>query len=146
MPVSIIIPTLNEADHLPGTLQTLRQQQPHQIIVADGGSTDATALAAREADEFVVAPRGRAVQMNAGAERATGDVLLFLHADCVLQDGALAEAERRLRRQEHRKALRIVAVTGWGQKSDRERSRAAGIDAHLVKPIDPAALATVVNG
>jgi rSAM/selenodomain-associated transferase 2 len=99
MTVSVIIPTLNEAGCLAGTLRALRRQRPAEIIVADGGSTDATRPLAAEADHLVEAPRGRARQMNAGAARARGDVLVFLHADCTLADGALDEAERLLRRR-----------------------------------------------
>jgi rSAM/selenodomain-associated transferase 2 len=98
MSVSVIIPTLNEAAYLPDAIRSLRKQQPHEIIVVDGGSSDATCDMAGEADLFLQAPRGRASQMNAGAIRATGDVLLFLHADCSLEDGALDQAERCLRR------------------------------------------------
>jgi rSAM/selenodomain-associated transferase 2 len=97
--VSLIIPTLNEAGCLAETLLRLRRQMPQEIIVADGSSTDGTREAAAEADQFVIAPRGRGRQMNAGAAVARGDVLLFLHADCALEDGALAEAERCLRRR-----------------------------------------------
>src|SRR5262245_46128796 len=97
--VSVIIPTLNEADCLADTLSQLRRQKPLEIIVADGGSTDATRQAASEADRFLSAPRGRGRQMNAGAASARGDILLFLHADCELEDSALTEAERCLRRR-----------------------------------------------
>jgi rSAM/selenodomain-associated transferase 2 len=97
MPVSVIIPTLNEQACLAETLRCVRAERPHEILVADGGSTDATREAAAGADLFLEAPRGRASQMNAGAARATGDVLLFLHADCTLEPGALADAERLLR-------------------------------------------------
>ena len=100
MTVSVIIPTLNEEGCLAETLRSVRAQQPHQVIVADGGSTDDTRAAAAEADLLIEAPRGRARQMNAGAARAGGDVLLFLHADCSLELGALADAERWLRRPE----------------------------------------------
>jgi rSAM/selenodomain-associated transferase 2 len=99
MLISVIIPTWNEAACLAETVRALRAQQPYEIIVVDGGSTDGTAAAAIGADQFVEGPRGRAAQMNLGAARATGDVLLFLHADCVLEDGALREAERCLRRR-----------------------------------------------
>jgi rSAM/selenodomain-associated transferase 2 len=97
--VSVIIPTLNEEHCLGETLALLRRHRPHQIIVVDGGSTDATCRLAQDADLLLHAPRGRAVQMNLGAAHSTGDVLLFLHADCSLEDRALAEAERVLRRR-----------------------------------------------
>jgi len=96
MRISIIIPTLNEAGCIAQTIRCLRALQPHEIIVADGGSADDTRLLAREADLVLAAPRGRARQMNAGAVRATGDALLFLHADCTLDGGALDEAGRLL--------------------------------------------------
>lgn len=99
MSVSVIIPTLNEESCLAETLRLLRQQRPHEIIVADGGSGDATCRLAAAADRLVDGPRGRAVQMNRGAACATGDVLLFLHADCSLEPGALDSAERWLRRR-----------------------------------------------
>jgi rSAM/selenodomain-associated transferase 2 len=98
VPVSIIIPTLNEENCVAETLRSLRRQHPQEIIVADGGSTDATRDLAGAADRVIQAPRGRARQMNAGATHARGDVLLFLHADCLLEDDALREAERLLRR------------------------------------------------
>jgi rSAM/selenodomain-associated transferase 2 len=100
MGVSVIIPTLNEEGSLAATLRELRRQRPHEILVADGDSTDRTRDEAGDADRFLTAPRGRARQMNAGAARATGDVLLFLHADCSLEDGALAAAQRCLRRRD----------------------------------------------
>jgi|SRR5947209_11914418 len=88
--VSVIIPTLNEAAGIAAAIATLRRQQPREIIVADGGSTDATVDEARAADVVLTAPRGRAAQMNAGAAHAQGEHVLFLHADCTLADGALA--------------------------------------------------------
>jgi rSAM/selenodomain-associated transferase 2 len=95
---SVIIPTLNEEGCLAQALRALRLQGPREVIVADGGSDDDTRRAAAGADRFLVAPRGRAAQMNAGAAAAAGEVLLFLHADCVPEGGALAEAERLLTR------------------------------------------------
>jgi rSAM/selenodomain-associated transferase 2 len=97
MSVSVIIPALNEAGCLADTIRSLQIQRPHEIIVVDGGSTDGTREAAAGATHFLEGPRGRAMQMNAGAALATGDVFLFLHADCTLEDGALAGAERSLR-------------------------------------------------
>ncbi len=98
MSVSVIIPTLNEAAVLAPAVRDLRGQGPFEILVVDGGSTDGTVAAAGEADAVLQAPRGRAGQMNLGAARARGDILLFLHADCSLEIGALRAAERALAR------------------------------------------------
>ncbi len=91
--LSIIIPALDEADGIAATLEALAPLRAHgaEVIVADGGSSDATrALAALLADRVLDAPRGRALQMNAGAAAAGGGILLFLHADTRLP----AEADR----------------------------------------------------
>lgn len=93
MSVSVIIPALNEAKCIGETVAALRRRQPHELIVVDGGSADATIVGAAGADVVLSAQRGRATQMNAGAARATGSVLLFLHADCDLDEGALEAAE-----------------------------------------------------
>jgi rSAM/selenodomain-associated transferase 2 len=86
--LSIVIPALDEAAGIERTLRSLRPGG-HEVIVVDGGSVDGTAaLAAGLADKVIVAPRGRALQMNAGAAAATGDALLFLHADTTLPEGA----------------------------------------------------------
>lgn len=85
MQVSVVIPTLNEAETVVRTLSLVRQTGECELIVVDGGSGDDTfALACSHADIVLGAARGRAQQMNAGAQAATGDVLLFLHADSVL--------------------------------------------------------------
>jgi rSAM/selenodomain-associated transferase 2 len=99
MTVSVIIPTLNEAVCLPETLRRLRLQNPHEILVSDGGSTDATCEIAQAADQVIVGARGRAAQMNHAAAKATGDVLFFLHADCWPEDDALSAAESLLGRR-----------------------------------------------
>jgi len=91
MKLSLVIPVLDEAAGLAATLAPLAalRARGHELIVVDGGSRDATpALAAPLADDVVSAPRGRARQMNAGAAQASGDVLLFLHADTTLPEGA----------------------------------------------------------
>ena len=81
--IGVVIPTLNEAESLPALLDDLhRVVAPLDIVVADGGSTDHTiAVATTARIRTVAAPRGRAAQMNAGAQCVTGHWLLFLHAD-----------------------------------------------------------------
>ena len=95
--LSIIVPTLNEADGIVANLTALQplRRRGSEVIVVDGGSADDTRrLAQPLADRVIAARRGRAVQMNAGARYARGDVLLFLHADTrlpVSADSLLAE-------------------------------------------------------
>ena len=98
MTVSIIIPTLNEADGLPVTLRRVQSQPgPKEILVVDGGSTDRTLSVAREAGVRTLrAPRGRAVQMNRGAAHGSGSAFLFLHADTLLPPTGLATVRRTL--------------------------------------------------
>ncbi len=82
--LAIVIPTLNEAARIRAALEALAplRARGHEVIVVDGGSEDATmALALPLATHVVKAPRGRALQMNAGARAARGDALVFLHAD-----------------------------------------------------------------
>lgn len=91
MKLSIIMPVLDEAAGIEATLAALAPVRARgiEVIVADGGSRDGTAGRARPlADRVIAAPRGRGVQMNAGAAAATGDVLLFLHADTQLPENA----------------------------------------------------------
>lgn len=89
--ISIIIPTLNEERALPRTLASVAAQHAaHEMIVADGGSHDATPrIAGEHGATCVNATRGRGAQMNAGARHARGEWLLFLHADTLLPREAL---------------------------------------------------------
>lgn len=93
MRLSIILPTLDEAEGIAACLAPLQglRQAGHQVVVVDGGSRDGTpGLAAPLADRVLAAPRGRARQMNAGAALAEGDAFLFLHADTRLPEAAAA--------------------------------------------------------
>ncbi len=115
--VTIIIPTLNEADRLPGTLASVGRPDDVEIIVADGGSTDATLRIARQGGVRIVSSRpGRAFQMNRAAGRARGRFLLFLHADTRLPERHLAEIETILTRPGTAAgAFRFqIDAPGWG--------------------------------
>lgn len=96
--LSVVIPTLNEAPILGRTLERVRAQDvPAEAIVVDGGSADGTRELADDWGATVLtAPRGRARQMNRGAEAARGDLLLFLHADTLLPPNGLSLVRRTL--------------------------------------------------
>ena len=88
--VSVVIPTLNESSTLAATLADLAEQGPDEVVVADAGSPDGTGSIARDLGVTVIdCPRGRGVQQNWGASLTTGDVIVFLHADCRLEHGAI---------------------------------------------------------
>lgn len=91
MRLSVIVPVLDEAAAIERMLQALQALRAcgAEIIVVDGGSCDGTAdLAGRHTDRVIRSTRGRAHQMNVGAAASSGEVLLFLHADTLLPDGA----------------------------------------------------------
>ncbi|HUY88068.1 MAG TPA: TIGR04283 family arsenosugar biosynthesis glycosyltransferase [Pirellulales bacterium] len=97
MKLSIVIPALNEAANIALAVRSARETNPAEVIVVDGGSADRTAELARAAGAAVVeSPPGRARQQNVGAQRAAGDVLLFLHADCRLAPDALRQVAEAL--------------------------------------------------
>jgi len=93
MRVSIVVPALDDAEGIVRSLTPLARWRARglvEVLVADGGSADGTVIRARPwADAVFPAPRGRALQMNAGAARARGDVLLFLQPGSVLPPRAL---------------------------------------------------------
>lgn len=94
MRVSIIIPTLNEAERICETLQMLQSARAgqHEVVLADGGSTDDTITIARPLVDIIVeSGPGRAAQLNAGAEAASGDVFWFLHADTLCETNSVRD-------------------------------------------------------
>jgi rSAM/selenodomain-associated transferase 2 len=96
--ISIIIPTLDEADFIAATLASIPREPELEVIVVDGGSRDETPAIARSlgAQVFHSDP-GRARQMNLGAAKARGEVLLFLHADTCLPEGFAGRIHQSLR-------------------------------------------------
>lgn len=87
--ISIIMPVLNEAKYLAASLSRLALTDNEELIVVDGGSSDNTMdIASTFTDRLFQTQTGRAHVMNYGAEQASGDILLFLHADCILPDNA----------------------------------------------------------
>ena len=95
--ISIIIPVLNEANTIAPVISTARNAENVEIIVADGGSSDGTVEIAQSLGVRVISTApGRSTQMNAGAIAATGDILLFLHADTHLPRGYDSAARQAL--------------------------------------------------
>ncbi|MCK5893619.1 MAG: TIGR04283 family arsenosugar biosynthesis glycosyltransferase [Endozoicomonadaceae bacterium] len=114
MKLSIVIPVFNESAVIQQTLNDLQHLRlgGHELILADGGSDDETlSLAAGLVDQIVNAPRGRSLQMNAGAALANGDVLLFLHADTSLPESAASLIAQ------------CLSLEGWGRFDVRLRGR-----------------------
>lgn len=106
--LSIIIPALNDSRILQTNLPRLQslRESGHEVILVDGGSTDDTLVLAKSmVDRLVRVSRGRAKQMNAGANVAAGGILLFLHADTVLPDAADDIIVQSMKRTER----------GWGR-------------------------------
>jgi rSAM/selenodomain-associated transferase 2 len=96
MQVSIIVPVFDEAPLIRQFLRHLRERAGGaEMIVVDGGSSDGTSdLAQSFCDQLVVSERNRAIQMNAGARAARGDILWFVHVDAKVPWGCLEEIER----------------------------------------------------
>lgn len=115
--LGIVVPTLNEAEHLPALLRDLAELPvPHRVVIADGGSSDETRdLARRAGATVIVARRGRAHQMNAGARVVGSPWLLFLHADCLLPAPAREVLAHRLAAgDDHRPAYFRFSLNGTG--------------------------------
>lgn len=90
--ISIIIPTLNEENGLRETLNSLQHFKEAEILVVDGGSSDSTISIAEEFNVRVIrSPRGRGIQLHAGAVAARADIFWFLHADTIAPPDALGQ-------------------------------------------------------
>lgn len=117
--VSIVVPVLDEQDSIVDCLRRLRSDLPGcEIVVADGGSTDRTRELATLQARCVGSLPGRARQMNAGAAATTGEILWFVHVDCVVPGTALPAL---------RAALSDPEVLGGGLRLSFDR-RSAGLD------------------
>lgn len=93
--ISVVIPTLNESARIGVLLAELAQQPDLEVVVSDGGSTDRTGDVCQSYGvTFVAGPPGRGRQLNAGAETAGGEILLFLHADSSLESRILDDIRR----------------------------------------------------
>jgi CheY-like chemotaxis protein len=114
-----------------------------RILVADDNADGADSLAMLlQADGHVVLTAldgRRAVEV---AEAFSPDVILM---DVAMPNLDGIEATREIRGRRWGQQIRIIALTAWGQEAERQRTREAGMDAHLVKPVDPRALALVLR-
>ena len=111
MRISVIIPVLNEEKSIAATLLALQRLNPDELILVDGGSSDGTReVCQRFGVELYSSPCGRARQMNLGAQRGTGDVLLFLHADTRLPPSAFDDIRSALR---IRRLSVVVSIFNW---------------------------------
>jgi rSAM/selenodomain-associated transferase 2 len=113
--ISIIIPTLNEAESIGRLLPELLALPGVELLVVDGGSTDSTVdIAKSSGAEVLITSSGRAGQMNAGAEAARGDILLFLHCDTRLPPGFAAQVRDTMNRPGVSAGAFQLAIDGKG--------------------------------
>jgi len=123
MRISVIIPVLDEEKTIASTVNNVRSLGAEEVLVVDGGSTDRTGEISEQAGATVLfGLKGRACQMNRGAQEATGDILLFLHADTRLPPSAFDDVKLALEDPEfvggrfdvkldgHRWGLRVVGA------------------------------------
>jgi len=97
--ISVIIPTLNEAETISRLIKSLQGIPELEIIISDGGSWDGTVERIRQSGVVVVQSKpGRGVQLNAGVQAASGSILFFLHADSRVQESAIAQIRKSVSR------------------------------------------------
>jgi hypothetical protein len=97
--VSVIIPCLNEDKLVAECIESVLNHNVHEIIIADGGSVDATdKVCAKYPVQFLQCPKGRGIQIATAAKKATGDVIVILHADSRLKPGTIADITESLRK------------------------------------------------
>jgi rSAM/selenodomain-associated transferase 2 len=132
--LSVIIPALNEAECIGHAVDSAWQAGAEEVLVADGGSSDATTrIAAARQAKVISAPRGRATQQNAAAQQASGDVLLFLHADNWLEGAIAAQIRRSLAKSPrvHGALRQRIDASGfvyrWLERGNAERVRWLGL-------------------
>jgi len=120
--LSIVMPVLNEMKGIAAAVEALVPlcMRGAELIIVDGGSSDGTmawshVIESNPGTSIISAPRGRALQMNAGAQHATGDVLLFLHADTVLPQHADALIAKALNSGAHIWGRFDVRIAGQSQ-------------------------------
>ncbi len=119
--ISVIIPTLNESAEIAACLRAAWMSRPREVIVVDGGSHDDTVRQAKDLAATVLGTRpGRAIQLNAGAAAARGEILLFLHADCRLHPNCLAQVVQLLERPRHGENRHLCGA--FRQRIDDPRS------------------------
>lgn len=102
MRISVVIPALNESGVIQQAISRARAAGAHEVIVVDGGSDDDTAdLARRSNAQLLMGSKGRGKQMNLGASKASGEILLFLHADTWLSEDAIEQISSAMSDGEH---------------------------------------------
>src|SRR3989338_327954 len=117
MSISVIIPTLNEEHNLEDTLKSIGRGV--EIIVVDGGSSDFTREIANDfTEKIILSERGRGVQMDRGAREASGDILLFLHADTSLPENWRGCIENVLLGTDFKSVPTLVVGGGFSLKID----------------------------
>lgn len=132
--ISIIIPSLNEAERIADAVERAWAVRPLEVLVVDGGSHDGTAdLAQRAGAKVLNSPRGRALQQNRGAAIASGEVLLFLHADTWLAENGCRQIQLAVEEQSAVCGAfrQVIEAEGWPyrllERGNAGRARRLGL-------------------